>query len=94
MLIFDFNRVVFDFMPQNYDIFLIYARFLAKIFGKSDFLSFENNIPLFTRPKSLNKTRQKPICKLYFTFLTLAQKNLSNYLRNSKKSCNFASNLK
>jgi hypothetical protein len=41
MLIFDFNRVIFDFMPQNYDIFLIYARFLAKIFGKSDFLSFD-----------------------------------------------------
>jgi hypothetical protein len=41
MLIFDFNRVNCDFMPQNYDIFLIYARFLAKIFGKSDFLSFD-----------------------------------------------------
>jgi hypothetical protein len=80
MLIFDFNRVVFDFMPQNYDIFLIYARFLLKIFGKSAFLSFENNMPLFTYPKSLNKTRQKPICKLYFTFLTLAQKKSSKLL--------------
>lgn len=38
MLIFDFNRVVFDFMPQNYDIFFVYASIFVKIFGKSDFL--------------------------------------------------------
>ena len=41
MIVFDFNRVGFDFMPQNYDIFLIYARFFAKIFGKSAFCCLE-----------------------------------------------------
>jgi hypothetical protein len=74
MVIFDFNRVVLRFVPQNYDIFLIYARFLLKIFGKSGFLLPGNNMPLLTSPKSLDKTIQKPICNLHFTFFILTQK--------------------
>ena len=80
MIVFDFNRVVFCFMPQNYDIFLIYARFFAKIFGKSGFLLPGNNMPLLTCPKSLDKTRRKPICKLHFTIFRLTSKKTPKLL--------------